>query len=301
MLIVSVPRVAFVADTALLNAALAHDLSQVACVSEHAPRKAAACGTCPRRQREYEFCHQTCFHALAYMQNLTLLYLSDNPCAQQQDYRATVIELLPQLRKLDNIDVAQTQQTPYLQEFATPEQSPAQPDKPRASQQGASSRQSSSNGEDQRRKLPDHFLSAQRKSMTRSGALDSAYTSFGRSRGSSVQASEPSLNTYANRRSKEGQAPSSQSDLALTQTLSDSVFDKAAKVCEQQAARGAATLDVDASNLQAAGQKRCESFVLKAALAVVDDMVQRNAVDELQALQQHCASAISMAQHQADM
>ena len=37
--------------------------------------------------------------------NLTVLWLSENPCAQLPDYRATVLRILPNLKKLDNIGI----------------------------------------------------------------------------------------------------------------------------------------------------------------------------------------------------
>ena len=39
------------------------------------------------------------------LQSLRILWLSDNPCAQEPGYRERVIAMLPKLRKLDNIDV----------------------------------------------------------------------------------------------------------------------------------------------------------------------------------------------------
>ncbi|EDQ89654.1 uncharacterized protein MONBRDRAFT_25224 [Monosiga brevicollis MX1] len=40
---------------------------------------------------------------------LTVLWMSDNPVAEQEDYRATVIKYLPHLTKLDNLDITPTE------------------------------------------------------------------------------------------------------------------------------------------------------------------------------------------------
>ena len=40
---------------------------------------------------------------------LKILWLSDNPCAETPDYRATVIQYLPNLEKLDNVDIADSE------------------------------------------------------------------------------------------------------------------------------------------------------------------------------------------------
>ena len=37
--------------------------------------------------------------------NLKVLWLSDNPCSEEQDYRSTVLKSLPNIEKLDNIEV----------------------------------------------------------------------------------------------------------------------------------------------------------------------------------------------------
>ena len=42
---------------------------------------------------------------LAGIKCLKILWLSDNPCAESTEYRATVIQYLPNLEKLDNVDV----------------------------------------------------------------------------------------------------------------------------------------------------------------------------------------------------
>jgi cilla- and flagella-associated protein len=44
-------------------------------------------------------------HALAQLPHLTMLWLSNNPCANHLHYRLYVIKTLPGLLKLDNIDI----------------------------------------------------------------------------------------------------------------------------------------------------------------------------------------------------
>ena len=46
---------------------------------------------------------------LAGIKCLKILWLSDNPCAEAAEYRATVIQYLPNLEKLDNIDVTDSE------------------------------------------------------------------------------------------------------------------------------------------------------------------------------------------------
>lgn len=43
---------------------------------------------------------------LAGLQDLRVLWLSDNPCAELPQYKATVLKILPQLQKLDNDDLS---------------------------------------------------------------------------------------------------------------------------------------------------------------------------------------------------
>jgi hypothetical protein len=46
-------------------------------------------------------------HEVRHLSHLSLrvLWLSDNPCASEQDYRKRVLQMLPSLHKLDNIDI----------------------------------------------------------------------------------------------------------------------------------------------------------------------------------------------------
>ena len=46
---------------------------------------------------------------LASIRCLKILWLSDNPCAETDEYRATVIQYLPNLEKLDNVDVTDSE------------------------------------------------------------------------------------------------------------------------------------------------------------------------------------------------
>lgn len=39
------------------------------------------------------------------LEHLRVLWLSDNPCAKEKNYRATVLRTLPNLKKLDNISM----------------------------------------------------------------------------------------------------------------------------------------------------------------------------------------------------
>ena len=43
---------------------------------------------------------------LCVLDSLRILWLSDNPCAQEPGYRKRVIKMLPALRKLDNVDIS---------------------------------------------------------------------------------------------------------------------------------------------------------------------------------------------------
>ena len=40
---------------------------------------------------------------LAKLPNLRVLWLQDNPCCNESNYRSTVLQMLPNLRRLDNI------------------------------------------------------------------------------------------------------------------------------------------------------------------------------------------------------
>ena len=42
-------------------------------------------------------------HYLKKLERLRVLWLSDNPCAQRDNYRMTVLRTLPNLQKLDNV------------------------------------------------------------------------------------------------------------------------------------------------------------------------------------------------------
>ncbi len=46
---------------------------------------------------------------LASIESLKILWLSDNPCADAAEYRATVVQYLPHLEKLDNVDVSESE------------------------------------------------------------------------------------------------------------------------------------------------------------------------------------------------
>ncbi len=46
---------------------------------------------------------------LAAIKCLKILWLSDNPCAETLEYRATVIQYLPNLEKLDNVDITDSE------------------------------------------------------------------------------------------------------------------------------------------------------------------------------------------------
>ena len=53
-------------------------------------------------------------HYLKKLERLRVLWLSDNPCAQRDNYRMTVLRTLPNLQKLDNVGMFIGQPSSFL-------------------------------------------------------------------------------------------------------------------------------------------------------------------------------------------
>ena len=53
-------------------------------------------------------------HYLKKLERLRVLWLSDNPCAQRDNYRMTVLRTLPNLQKLDNVGMFIGQRSSFL-------------------------------------------------------------------------------------------------------------------------------------------------------------------------------------------
>ena len=58
-------------------------------------------------------------HYLKKLERLRVLWLSDNPCAEQDNYRMTVLRTLPNLQKLDNVGTFIGQRSSCLGLFQT--------------------------------------------------------------------------------------------------------------------------------------------------------------------------------------